>query len=93
MLMAQSPSVLRRIRLLLCALEWGAIPRYARPFSRLRAEQQDRYLRAWEQSSVPLLRFGFSALRNLILVAFYSQPENWPGIGYPGPTLASGAPR
>ncbi len=90
-LMGQSPSVLRRIKLLLRALEWGALPRYGHPFSRLRPEQQDRYLRAWERSSIPLWRFGFAAMRNLVLVAYYSQPENWPGIGYPGPTLESGA--
>ncbi len=89
-LAGQSPSVLRRVKLLLRALEWGTLPRYGRPFTRLRPEQRDRFLRAWECSTIALLRFGFAAMRNLVLVAYYSQPENWPGIGYPGPTLKAG---
>lgn len=89
-LAGQSPSVLRRVKLLLRALEWGALLRYGRPFTRLRPGQQDRYLRAWECSTVALVRFGFAAMRNLILVAYYTQPENWSRIGYPGPTLGAG---
>ena len=74
-----------KLRLLLRIFEWGAVLRFGRPFSRLPAKKQDAYLRAWEFSRLQLFRFGFSSLRNLVLVSFYAQPTSWLTMGYPGP--------
>lgn len=47
--------------------------------------EQDERLRGWAQSRVTLRRSGFRALKKLIQAAYYSSPEAWPAIGYPGP--------
>ena len=39
-------------------------------------------------SRLALRRMAFLALRNLVLLGYYSQPETWPLIGYQGPLLA-----
>lgn len=77
----------KKLRLLLGVVEWGAAFKFARRFTRLRREQQEAYLRAWEGSRLQLFRFGFSSLRNLALLSFYTRQESWPMIGYPGPVL------
>ncbi len=87
---ARSQATVRaKLALLLKAFEWGAVFRYGARFARLSAANQDAYLRAWESSPVQSFRFGFSSLRNLVLLAFYTQPESWSMIGYPGPRLGS----
>ncbi len=50
-------------------------------------EQDDR-LRGWAQSRVTLRRSGFRALKKLVAATYYSSPETWAAIGYPGPPLA-----
>ena len=90
----QDAAVRAKLGLLLKVFDWGAVFRYGARFTRLSTARQDRYLRAWERSPVQSFRFGFSSLRNLILLAFYTQPEAWSMIGYPGPQrgLASSVP-
>jgi len=73
--------------MLLNIFEWMAVFRYGARFTRLAAAKQDAYLRGWESSPFHLFRFGFASLRNLVLVSFYTQPQSWPMIGYPGPVL------
>ena len=87
----QEETVRAKLRVLLKVFEWGALFFFGRRFTRLPAAKQDVYLRVWEQSQVQTFRFGFSSLRNLVLLAFYTQPESWPMIGYPGPVLESTA--
>ena len=82
---AQDTAVRVKLGLLLMVFDWGAILRYGARFTRLSAAHQEAYLRAWERSPLQSLRFGFSSLRNLVLLAFYTQPESWSMIGYPGP--------
>ncbi len=86
-LRAQVESVQAKFALLLKVFEWGAVLRFGRRFTRLPGRKQDAYLRSWEFSRLQLFRFGFSSLRNLVLVAFYTREESWPMIGYPGPVL------
>jgi hypothetical protein len=86
-LQGQDAAVRAKLGLLLSVLDWGAAFRYGARFSRLSAANQDAYLQAWEKSAVQTLRFAFSSLRNLVLLAFYTQPESWHAIGYPGPRL------
>lgn len=83
----QDAAVRAKLSLLLKALDWGAVFRYGARFTRLPTTKQDAYLHAWESSPVQSLRFGFSSLRNLVLLAFYTQPESWRAIGYPGPRV------
>ena len=85
----QEAAARAKLGLLLKVFEWGAVFRYGARFARLSAANQDAYLRAWESSPVQSFRFGFSSLRNLVLLTFYTQPESWSMIGYPGPRLGS----
>lgn len=48
-------------------------------------EQINEFLIAWRDSSFNLLRGGYSQLTQLVTVIWYSQPENWPAVNYPGP--------
>ena len=86
-LAGQEETVRTRLGVLLRVFEFGALAFWGRRFTRLPPAKQNAYLRAWEYSQIQTLRFGFSSLRNLALLAFYTQPESWPMIGYPGPTL------
>ncbi|WP_434515990.1 hypothetical protein AB6Q56_04845 [Dechloromonas sp. ARDL1] len=43
------------------------------------------FLENWRHSRFDLLKSGYAALHDLIFGAWYAIPENWPGIGYPGP--------
>jgi hypothetical protein len=54
--------------------------------------RQDRRLRAWSESRIGLSRTGFRALKRLVYAAYYSSPETWPAVGYPGPPFGPGAP-
>jgi hypothetical protein len=81
----QDTAVRAKLEVLLKVFDWGAVLRYGARFRRLSAANQDAYLRVWERSPVQSLRFGFSSLRNLVLLSFYTQPESWDMIGYPGP--------
>jgi len=86
-LASQDEATRSKLRLLLKAFEWGATVKFGQRFTRLPAAKQDAYLQAWERSRIQLFRFGFSSLRNLVLLSFYTRPEAWPMLGYPGPGL------
>ena len=86
-LASQDEATRSKLRLLLAFFEWGAAVQCGRRFTRLPAGKQDAYMRAWERSGIQLFRFGFASLRNLILLSFYTRPESWPMLGYPGPVL------
>jgi hypothetical protein len=49
---------------------------------------QDRRLAAWAKSRIALRRTGYRALKRLVYAAYYSSPETWPAVGYPGPPVA-----
>jgi len=85
----QDTALRAKLGLLLKVFDYGAVLRYGARFRRLSAANQDAYLRAWERAPVQGLRFGFSSLRNLVLLAFYTQPESWSMIGYPGPQVGT----
>ncbi len=87
----QDEATRAKLRLLLRVFEWRAVLRFGKRFSHLSAEKQDAYLRAWQNSRLQLFRFGFSSLRNLVLLSFYTRPESWATIGYPGPALGAKA--
>jgi len=86
-LASQDEAARSKLRLLFKVFEWGAAFKFGRRFTRLPAGKQDTYMQAWERSRIQLFRFGFSSLRNLVLLSFYTRPDSWPMLGYPGPVL------
>ncbi len=63
-----------------------------RPFSRATPAEQDARLEAWRRSRVALLRSGYQALKRLAHASYYSSPETYALIGYPGPPEVPKAP-
>jgi hypothetical protein len=55
------------------------------PFTRLAPAAQDARLEAWRRSRVALLRSGYQALKRLAHATYYSSPEVYALVGYPGP--------
>jgi hypothetical protein len=55
------------------------------PFTRLGPAEQDARLEAWRRSGVALLRSGYTALVRLANATYYSSPQVYSLVGYPGP--------
>jgi hypothetical protein len=55
------------------------------PFTRCTPAAQDARLQAWRTSRLALLRSGYQALKRLTHATYYSSPEVYALIGYPGP--------
>lgn len=55
------------------------------------AEEIEAFLQRWRHSRLALLQAGYHALHDLILAAWYAEPESWAAIGYPGPPQLGGA--
>ena len=55
------------------------------PFTQLAPANQDARLEAWRRSRLMLLRSGYQALVRLVHATYYSGPEVYPLVGYPGP--------
>ena len=62
------------------------------PFTRLAPDQMDARLTAWRTSRVALLRSGYQALKRLAQATYYSSPEVYPLVGYPGPPVVPQVP-
>ncbi len=45
----------------------------------------ESFLSGWRLHSVALMQGAYAALHDLVLGAWYAQPESWEAIGYPGP--------
>lgn len=43
------------------------------------------FLERWQNSSISLLKMGYSSLLQLVMMAWYGRPESWGHCGYPGP--------
>lgn len=54
------------------------------PWPEASAEEIAAFLQKWRSSRFALLQSGYQALHDLIIAAWYAQPEGWPAIGYPG---------
>lgn len=50
-----------------------------------RVDEVEGFLRRWRDSRFELLQSAYAALHDLLLGAWYSRPESWAAIGYPGP--------
>lgn len=56
--------------------------------------RQDARLSAWAECRLAVRRTGYRALKRLVCSAYYSSPETWASVGYPGPPdVGSGGAR
>jgi hypothetical protein len=62
------------------------------PFTRLDAAGQEARLEAWRHSRLSLLRSGYQALKRLAEASYYSSPEIYALVGYPGPPVVPQVP-
>jgi hypothetical protein len=63
-----------------------------RPFTRATPADQDARLEAWRRSSLAMLRSGYQAMKRLTHAAYYSSPEVFARVGYPGPPVVPKVP-
>jgi hypothetical protein len=63
-----------------------------RPFTALSPESQDARLEAWRRSRLLILRSGHAALVRLVHATYYSSPEVYALMGYPGPPVVPPTP-
>jgi hypothetical protein len=63
-----------------------------RPFTRATPAEQDARIEAWRRSRLTVLRSGYQALKRLTHAAYYSSPEVYARIGYPGPPVVPQVP-
>lgn len=77
----------RLLRLIESGVLGAVIAGSPRPFTRASAAQQDARLEAWRRSRLALLRSGYQAVKRLCHATYYSSPEVYELIGYPGPPL------
>jgi len=57
----------------------------ARPFTQMSPAQQDEQLGRWARSRLPMLRTGYQAMKRLCAAIYFSAPETYASVGYPGP--------
>ena len=62
------------------------------PFTRASPAAQDARLAAWRDSRVAVLRSGYQALKRLAHATYYSSPEIYGLVGYPGPPAVPQVP-
>lgn len=55
------------------------------PWEEAGPEDIEGFLRRWQGSRLDLLKSGYQALHDLVLGAWYADPESWTAIGYSGP--------
>ena len=58
-----------------------------RTFTRSTPAEQDARLEAWRHSRVALFRSGYQAMKRLAHATYYSSPEVYALLGYPGPPV------
>jgi len=90
------PEVGSDFRRLLRLIESGLLATFIagspRPFTRAAPHEQDARLEAWRRSRLALLRSGYQAVKRLVHAAYYSSPEIYALIGYPGPPVVPPVP-
>ncbi|HTO96832.1 MAG TPA: gluconate 2-dehydrogenase subunit 3 family protein [Myxococcales bacterium] len=56
-----------------------------RTFTSMSAEDQDAHLRRWQSSRLAIQRTGYQAMKRLCCALYFSAPETYASVGYPGP--------
>lgn len=74
----------RQFLLLVHAIEWLAVARYGRRFTRLDVGRRQRFLERMQNAPLLLLRRGIWGLRTLLLMGYYGRPAAAQAIGYRG---------
>ena len=82
----------RLLRLFESSLFGAAIAGSPRPFTRATPADQDARLEAWRRSRFALLRSGYQAIKRLAHASYYSSPEIYALVGYPGPPEVPSVP-
>jgi hypothetical protein len=77
----------RLLRLFESGLVGAIVAGSPRPFTRASAADQDARLEAWRRSRFALLRSGYQAIKRLAQATYYSSPEIYALVGYPGPPV------
>ncbi len=54
-------------------------------WSRANVAAVSEFLNDWRTSFMNLLRSGYLGLHQIVMGAFYAQPQSWKAIDYPGP--------
>jgi hypothetical protein len=57
-------------------------------FTVMSTDEQDEVLREWQTSRITVRRSGFTALRGLVMAAYFQSDKTWAPTGYPGPIAA-----
>jgi len=83
------PTALKEMKQLLNLFE-NALPNFlfglrVAPFTQMEPSAQDAVLSEWAHSRLTVRRSGYTALRGLVLAAYFVRPETWAAVGYPGP--------
>lgn len=63
-----------------------------RTFTASGPAEQDRRLEAWRRSRVAVFRSGYQAMKRLAHATYYSSPETYALVGYPGPPVVPQIP-
>jgi hypothetical protein len=83
------PSVQKELKQLLHLFENGLTGLFTgssfAPFTASSGRAQDARLAAWATSRVALFRTGYQAMKRLTAACYWSHPDTWKAIGYPGP--------
>ena len=74
--------VRRQLGAFLGLIRWLPVLRWGASFDRIGARRQDRFLRWLQRTRLRLLRQGFWALKTIVFMGYYGQPELWPLFGY-----------
>lgn len=84
-----SPALLSQIRELFdvtsSRLTRGPLTGVWQPWQETAPGQVAEFLQRWRDSSLALLRQGHAALLQMVLMAWYGNPDAWAHCGYPGP--------
>jgi gluconate 2-dehydrogenase subunit 3-like protein len=56
-----------------------------RPFTAMSGQEQDAHLQRWQTSRLAIQRTGFQAMKRLCCALYFSAPETFAAVGYPGP--------
>ena len=62
------------------------------PFTRCSPAQQERRLEVWRHARVELFRSGYQAMKRLAHALYYSSPQIYERVGYPGPPVVPQSP-
>jgi hypothetical protein len=81
-LASRPPRMRRQLQLLIRALDRLPLLRYGRRFGALDAAQRLRFLSAFQDAPILLLRRGVWGLRTLVFMGYYARPAGGAAIGY-----------